>query len=52
MGRRLPKAELLKAIYLERAALDQTLDQLTKRQMTQPGVTRGGWSIKVATNEP
>ena len=46
MGRRLPKAELLKEIDLERSALDNTLSQLTTRQMTQSGVTRGGWSVK------
>ena len=46
MGKRLRKAELLKAINLERTALDNTLALLTTRQMTQPGVTRGGWSVK------
>ena len=46
MGRRLRKAELLKAIDLERSALDTTIDQLTPRQMTRAGVTRGGWSVK------
>ena len=46
MGRRLPKAELLKAVDEERAALDATFAQLTKRQMTQAGVTKGGWSVK------
>lgn len=46
MGRRLPKAKLLKAIDEERSALDRTLAQLTKRQMTQAGVTKGGWSVK------
>lgn len=46
MGRRLHKAELLKEIALERSALDETLSLLTKRQMTQSGVTRGGWSVK------
>ena len=46
MGRRLPKAELLKAIAEERSALDRTLASLTKRQMTQAGVTKGGWSVK------
>ena len=46
MGKRLRKVDLLKAIDLERAALDKTLAVLTPRQMTQPGVTRGGWSVK------
>jgi len=46
MGRRLPKAELLKAIGQERSALDKTLAQLTARQMTRAGVTKGGWSVK------
>jgi hypothetical protein len=46
VGKRLPKKELLKAIDLERSALDTMLGQLTTRQMTQSGVTRGGWSVK------
>lgn len=46
MGRRLRKKELLEEIHLERTALDNTLDLLTKRQMTQSGVTPGGWSVK------
>jgi len=46
MGRRLPKAKLLKAIDEQRAALDATIGHLTKRQLTQAGVTKGGWSIK------
>ena len=46
MGRRLRKKELLEEILLERTALDDTLALLTKRQMTQAGVTRGGWSVK------
>lgn len=46
MGKRLPRARLLKAIEIERLALDATLAEPTKRQMTQPGVTRGGWSVK------
>jgi len=46
MGRRLRKRELLEEIRRERAALDDTLALLTPRQMTQPGVTRGGWSVK------
>lgn len=46
MGRRLRKKELLREIMLEREALDDTLALLPKRQMTQAGVTRGGWSVK------
>ena len=46
MGRRLKKKELLEEILLERTALDNTLSTLTKRQMTQTGVTPGGWSVK------
>jgi len=46
MGKRLRKSELLKAIDFERSAMDNTLAMLTTRQMTQPGVTRGGWSVK------
>jgi len=46
MGRRLPKRDLLKEIQTERSALDGTLSHLTRRQMTQAGVTRGGWSVK------
>jgi len=46
MGKRLRKQELLDEIRLERAALDETLALLTPRQMTKPGVTRGGWSVK------
>ena len=46
MGKRLRKQELLSEIRLERAALDEILGLLTPRQMTQAGVTRGGWSVK------
>lgn len=46
MGKRLHKPELLEEIRRERAALDGALGSLTPRQMTQPGVTRGGWSVK------
>ncbi len=46
MGKRLRKRELLKEIDLERTALDEALALLTARQMTQAGVTRGGWSVK------
>lgn len=46
MGKRLRKRELLDEIARERAALDETLALLTPRQMTKPGVTRGGWSAK------
>jgi hypothetical protein len=46
MGRRLPKKDLLCEIQIERSALDETLALLSTRQMTMPGVTRGGWSTK------
>ncbi len=46
MGTRLSKAQLLKAIDDERLALDITIGQLSKRQLTQAGVTKGGWSVK------
>ena len=46
MGRRLRKQALLNEIRVERAALDETLAPLGPRQMTTPGVTRGGWSVK------
>lgn len=46
MGKRLRKSELLKTIHRERTALDDTLTLLSTRQMTQAGVTRGGWSVK------
>ncbi|QQS45146.1 MAG: ClbS/DfsB family four-helix bundle protein [Acidobacteriota bacterium] len=46
MGRRLKKKELLEEIRIERTALNNTLATLSRRQMTQPGVTQGGWSVK------
>ncbi len=46
MGKRLRKKDLLHEIKRERIALDDTLALLSARQMTQPGVTRGGWSVK------
>lgn len=46
MGRRLPRKDLLSEIHRERTALDDTLALLSPRQMTRPGVTRGGWSVK------
>jgi hypothetical protein len=46
MGKRLRKTELLSEIDRERVALDDALVGLTPRQMTTPGVTRGGWSVK------
>jgi hypothetical protein len=46
MGKRLPKKELLSEIDRERKALDETLAVLSKRDLTKPGVTRGGWSVK------
>jgi hypothetical protein len=46
MGKRLRKKDLLSEIQRERRSLDDTLALLTARQMTQAGVTRGGWSVK------
>ena len=46
MGKRLPKAELLQEIGVERSRLDAFLEQLTPRQMTRADVTLAGWSIK------
>lgn len=46
MGKRLRKRALLEEIQRERSALDDAIALLTPRQMTRPGVTRGGWSVK------
>jgi hypothetical protein len=46
MGKRLPKAELLEEIGVERSRLDALLEQLTPRQMMQRGATLAGWSVK------
>lgn len=46
MGKRLPKAALLKEIGVERSRLDALIERLTPRQMTQAGVTLAGWSVK------
>ena len=46
MGKRLPKAELLQEIAVERDKLDALLAQLTPRQMTRAGATAAGWSVK------
>jgi hypothetical protein len=46
VGKRLPKAELLQEIGVERSRLDALLEQLTPRQMTQGGATLDGWSVK------
>jgi hypothetical protein len=46
MGKRLRKRALLAEIDRERVALDATLALLRPRDMTRPGVTRGGWSVK------
>jgi len=46
MGRRLRREALLAEIDRGRAALDRVLGDLTPRQMTMAGVTRGGWSVK------
>jgi len=46
VGKRLPKAELLQEIGVERGRLDALLEQLTPRQMTQGDATLAGWSVK------
>lgn len=46
MGKRLRKKELLEAIAIERAALDEVLAEIPSRKMTERGVTKGGWSVK------
>ena len=46
MGKRLRKRELLKEIEVERTALDNSLALVPANQMTKPGVTHGGWSVK------
>ena len=46
MGKRLNKAALLVESQREYAALEAALAALKPRQMTLPGVTRGGWSVK------
>ncbi len=46
MGKRLSKPELLVEISLEKGKLDLLLDRLNANEMTEPGVTPGGWSVK------
>ena len=46
MGKRLARRELFQEIKVEREALDTLLKQIKPRQMTLPGVTAGGWSVK------
>jgi hypothetical protein len=46
MGKRLGKKELLTAIQAERSKLDETLALVSVPQMTEAGVTKGGWSVK------
>lgn len=46
MGKQLRRKESLDEIQHERRSLDDTLALLSPRQMTKPGVTRGGWSVK------
>ena len=46
MGKRLPKAELLLEVEVERRRLDALLEQLTPQQMTRGGATLAGWSVK------
>jgi Mycothiol maleylpyruvate isomerase N-terminal domain len=40
-----PRAALLPRIQQERAALEETISQLTAAEMTKPG-PNGGWSVK------
>ena len=46
MGKRLARRELFQEITVEREALNKLLKQIKARQMTLPGVTPGGWSVK------
>lgn len=46
MGKRLPKPALLVEINREREKLNALLDRLKPRQMTRPGATKAGWSVK------
>ena len=46
MGKRLSKPDLLDEVSLEKEKLDSLLAKLHVVQMTEPGVTPGGWSIK------
>ena len=46
MGKRLRKKELLSEIHRERTALDDAIALVSVRQMSEAGVTRGGWSVK------
>jgi len=46
MGKRLARRELFQEIAVEREALNKLLKQIKARQMTLPGVTPGGWSVK------
>ncbi len=46
MGKRLARRELFQEIKVEREALNALLKQIKPRQMTLPGVTPGGWSVK------
>jgi len=46
MGNRLARRELSQEIKVEREALNTLLKQIKPRQMTLPGVTPGGRSVK------
>ena len=46
MAKRLAKKPLLAEIDTERAKLDALLAELRPRQMTKPGITQAGWSVK------
>jgi hypothetical protein len=46
MGKRLSKPDLLSEISLEKQKLDALIAKLEVGQLTEPGVTPGGWSVK------
>jgi len=46
MGKQLPRRALLQEIRTELDALNALLQQIKPQQMTRPGVTPGGWSVK------
>jgi hypothetical protein len=46
MGKRLPRRQLLQEIETEWGALQALLGAIPGKQMTQRGVTPGGWSVK------
>jgi hypothetical protein len=46
VGKRLSKRALFDEIRKERDALNELLARISPQQMTTPGVTPGGWSVK------